>query len=260
MDSLLVPTRPALLFLVVLTRVGGLVTFAPFWSHKAANAKTRIVLACALAFVITPVVMNRLTTPPSDGVGLTLVLTGELLIGFVLGFVGRLIFSALEIAAQVIGFQMGFSLAGTIDPSTQAQTAAFGTLAQMLGLMVLLASDGHHWLLAATVRSFTTTAPGNFHVSASLAQLIIRLSADALAVGVALAAPAVVVLLAVELVVAVAGRAAPQLQVMILSFPLKIAAGLWLIGASLYMMPGALRATIGAIRVGLARALIAISL
>jgi flagellar biosynthetic protein FliR len=110
-------------------------------------------------------------------------------------------------------------------------------------------------LLLATVHSFETVGPGGAHISASLAGLFLRLSADALAVGVALAAPAIVMLLALEFALAVAGRAIPQIQVMVLGFPIKIAAGLWLIGASLYFMPAAIRSTLGTMKDGLARAM-----
>jgi len=75
---------------------------------------------------------------------------------------------------------------------------------------------------------------------------------------VALAAPSIVMLLAVEFALAIAGRAIPQIQVMILGFPLKIAAGLWLIGASLYFMPGAIRGTLSAMQQGLTRAITAL--
>jgi flagellar biosynthetic protein FliR len=153
---------------------------------------------------------------------------------------------------------MGFSLAAAIDPSTQAQTAALGIIAQMLGLVIFMSADGHHWLLLATVHSFETVGPGGAHVSASLAGLFLRLSADALAVGVALAAPAIVMLLALEFALAVAGRAIPQIQVMVLGFPIKIAAGLWLIGASLYFMPGAIRETLGTMQHGLNRVMAAL--
>lgn len=257
MEPLTIPLHSALIFTVVLARVGGLVTFAPFWAHQAAPVRVRVLLALALALVITPAVGPRLPTPPSELGALTLVLAGELMIGCALGFVGRLVFSALEMAAHVLGFQMGLSLASTIDPATRAQTAALGIIAQMFGLMMLLAADGHHWLLAATVRSFQHTAPGGFTLSPSLVQLFLRLSADAFAVGVALAAPAIVVLLATEFALAIAGRAAPQLQVMILGFPIKIAVGLWMVGASLYFLPGAVRSALGAIRDALGKAIAA---
>lgn len=257
MDQVIIPLRPVLIFLVVLARVGGMVTFAPFWSHNAAPAKVRVMLALLLSLVVTPVVAPQLATPPSSYIELAIVLAGELLIGCVLGLIGRLVFSAVEVAAQVVSFQMGFSLASTIDPATQAHTTVLGTVAQMLGMLILLAGNGHHWLLAATVRSFQSVAPGHFAVTPALADLFVRISADALSVGVALAAPAIVVLMAVEFAVAIAGRAAPQIQVLILGFPIKIAVGLWLIGASLYFMPGAIRTTLSGIRQGLQRALAA---
>jgi flagellar biosynthetic protein FliR len=241
LENLQIPLHPVLVFMVVLARVGGLVTFAPFWSHKGASMQIRAVLAGILALSLTPVVMTKIQTPPSEIGPLTLVLMGEMVIGMTLGFVGKLVFSAFEFAAHIVSSQMGFSLAGTIDPSTQAQTAAFGMIAQMLALMVLLAVDGHHWFLMATVKSFTTTPPGSFAFSAELLDLILRLSGNALVVGVTLAAPAIIVLLSVELALEFLGRTAPQLQVYFLGFPLKIAVGLWVLGTSVYLMPTAFR-------------------
>jgi flagellar biosynthetic protein FliR len=246
-ESLTIPLHPALIFVVVLARVGGVVTFAPFWNHQAVNARVRATLALALALTLTPVLSQRMAPPPADLFGLALVIVAELAIGCLIGFVGRMIFSALEIAAQTLGFQMGLSLAATIDPATRAQTAALGVIAQMFGLLVLLAADGHHWLLAATVRSFHFIGPGNFVITPRVADVVLRLSAESLAVGVALAAPAIIVLVSVEFILAIAGRAAPQLQIMVLGFPIKIAVGLWLLGASMYFLPGAARTILGTI-------------
>lgn len=241
MEPIVIPLHPVLIFVVVLARVGGLVTFAPFWGHRAMNAQVRIVLALVLALVLTPGLLSHLPAPPMDATGLTLVLAGELAIGCLLGLVAKIVFSALENAAQVLGFQMGLSLASTIDPATQAQTAALGIIAQMFGLMVLLGANGHHLMLVATIRSYNFIGEGAFAMTSSMAEALLRLSAYALTAGVALAAPAIVVMVTVEFVLAVAGRAAPQLQIMILGFPIKIAVGLWLIGASLYFLPNAVR-------------------
>lgn len=255
METLTIPLRPVLLFAVVLARVGGLVTFAPFWSMRAVPRRVRATLALVMALVITPAVMPRLATPPTDLLSLALVIVGELLIGCALGFVGQLVFSGLEMAAHILSTQMGFTLGAIINPMTQSQSGPLGTMAQMCGLVVLMAADGHHWLLAATVRSFQAVEPGNFAATPELAQLVLRLSADILSVGVALAAPAIIVLLTVEFALAIAGRVAPQLQVLVLGFPVKIMVGLWLIGASLYFLPGAFRDVLTGIRQGLLQAM-----
>lgn len=241
MENFTLPLHPILVFVVVLARVGGLMTFAPFWSHNAATSKVRVILAGTLAVVLTPIIAARIETPPTEVYGLAIVLMGEVLIGMLMGFVGRIIFSGLEFAAHFTTAQMGFSLAGTIDPSSQAQTTAFGTIAQMVGLMTLLAADGHHWFLAAAVKSFSSTAPGSFSFSPQLLDIFLRLSANALVVGITLAAPAIIVLLAVEFSLEFFGRMAPQFQVFVLGFPLKISVGLWLIGGSIYFLPAAIR-------------------
>jgi flagellar biosynthetic protein FliR len=258
MPALNIPIHPILIFIVVLARVGGMVTFAPFWSHKAIAVQIRVVLALILSLALTPILATRLPTPPADLLPLASVIVLELIVGMAFGFVGRLVFSGLELAAQIIGFQMGFSLAGAIDPATKAQTAALGVIGQMLGLIVLMAGNGHHWFLLATLRSFHQIPMGSAHISADVAQLFLRLSADALAVGVALAAPAIVMLLAVELALAIAGRAIPQIQVMVLGFPVKIFAGLWLIGGSLYFMPAAVRSTLATMQMALNRLMTAL--
>src|ERR1700754_3820142 len=164
METFTIPLRPVLVFAVVLARVGGLVSFAPFWSMRAVPKRVRAALALVMALVITPAVMPRLATPPTDMLNLTLVIMGELLIGCALGFVGQLVFSGLEMAAHILSTQMGFTLAAIINPMTQSQTGPLGTMAQMCGLMVLMAADGHHWLLTGTVRSFQTGGPGHFLV------------------------------------------------------------------------------------------------
>lgn len=247
--------RPILVFIVVLARVGGLVTFAPFWAHSAVNIKVRAILGIVLALALTPIVMGRIETPPSDVTSLTVVIAGEIVIGMIFGFVGRLVFSGIELAAHLLSAQMGFSLAGTIDPSTQAQTTAFGTMAQMVSLLVLLAADGHHWFLAATVQSFSTTAPGSFTISAQMIDVLLRLSANALVVGVTLAAPAIIVLLSVEFALEIFGRTAPQFQVFILGLPIKICVGLLLLGSSIYFLPGAMRDVLSQIHHGLVQVL-----
>lgn len=248
-----------LVFIVVLARVGGLMSFAPFWSHRAATKQVRVLLALAIALVVAPTVANRISVSTSSAPSLMFVIFGELLIGFAVGFVGRTVFSALEVAAKVFGDVIGFSLAATIDPSTQAQTAALGTIAQMIGMMVLLAMEGHHWMLTATVRSYALTQTSAARsVTPELIEVLLRLSSDVLAMGLGLAAPAIVVLLGVEIVLAIAGRAAPQLQVMIVGFPLKIAAGLWLLGATLYFIPSSIRAIFSTLRLTLTRTLAAL--
>lgn len=255
MENFILPIHPVLIFLVVLARVGGIVTFAPFWAHNSISFKIRVIIAGILALVLTPILSAQLAMPPDEIGAFTMILLGELLIGLSLGFVGRLVFLGFELAANFLSAQMGFTLAGIIDPATKAQTTTFGILAQMLGIIVLLSIDGHHWFLISALRSFALTPPGAFEMSAGLLDIFLRLSANALMVGITLAAPAVIVLLVVEFGLEFFGRTAPQFQVFILGFPLKIGIGLWIIGSSLYFIPGNFRDVLQTIYTGLGEVL-----
>lgn len=255
MENFNLPLHPVLVFIVVLARIGGLVTFAPFWSHNAASPKVRIVLAFVLALLLTPIISEKIATPPSETMALAAVLILEIIIGLLMGFVGKLVFGAFEFAAHLISSQMGFSLAGMIDPSTQAHTTAFGTIAQMIALMVLLGVDGHYWFLGAAVKSFSSVAPGEFVMNGQILDILLKLSASSLTVGVTLAAPAIIILLAVEFALEFFGKTAPQFQIFILGFPIKIGVGLWLIGGSLYLIPNSMREVLSSIYQGLGQIL-----
>src|SRR4029453_17866775 len=96
--------------------------------------RVRATLALMLALVLTPVVLPHMRTPPSDALGLGIALLAECVIGCAFGLVGRIVFSALDMIAYMLGFQLGLMLASVIDPSTRAQTNAIGVAVQMFGL------------------------------------------------------------------------------------------------------------------------------
>src|SRR5687768_18607474 len=99
MENFEIPLHPFLVFLVVLARVGGVVTFAPFWSHKAANAKIRVILACFLSIALMPVITTKIKTPPAEIYALRLILAGGVPLGLVMGYVGNMAFSGFGMAA-----------------------------------------------------------------------------------------------------------------------------------------------------------------
>lgn len=236
-ELLNIPVKLVLVYVVVLARVAGLVSFAPFWNVMTVPKQIRIVLAISLAIVITLLVKEKFPTPPQEYLSLAIVIIGEVIIGCLIGFIGQLVVSALDTTAQILSTQLGFSLASIINPTNRTQSSAIGILSEMLAIVVLLAINGHHWFLVAVVNSFSSFIPGQISLSQDIFYLLIRLSANALTTGVALAAPAVIILFAVEIFIALSGRVAPQLQVMLISFPIKTMIGLLLIGTSLYMLP-----------------------
>jgi len=236
MDHLIIPLEPVLKFLVVLARVGGLVTFAPFWAFAAIAPRIRIVFVFIAALVLFPALAPELRAPASDPGSLLLTICGEALVGLALGLVGRFLFAACELAAHLVGFQAGISLVNVIDPATKVQAPALPAFFSYFGVILLLATNGHHWFLQATVDSFRLLPPGGVNLSGQFIELLIKLSGQILVLGVKLAAPVLAVLLMLDIILALVGKAAPQLQVLIEGFPLKMLTGIWALGLSVYYM------------------------
>ncbi len=86
--------------------------------------------------------------------GWTGIALNELLIGIIVGLLLNFIFDAAQFAGQILGMQMGFSLATMIDPQSQADSAVLSVFYQTIVLLIFFALDVHHWVLRALVSSF----------------------------------------------------------------------------------------------------------
>jgi len=226
-------------FVYVLARFGGMITFVPFWSNAAVNAKTRIFLALMLSFVAYPVVSPTMPITSLDPGRVVINLFGELAIGFSIGLVVRFVFAAIEFAGQMIGFQMGLSIVNAIDPTTSVRVPTFSAFFTFFASVVFLMVDAHHWCLIAIFQSYDHAPVGGFHLNGQLVELLVTLAGQIFATGLQLSAAVVAVLVVVDIALGIISRAAPQIQLLVISFPIKIMAGLAVLGFSLYFFPSA---------------------
>ena len=224
----------ALDYLLVLARIGGLVVFSPFFGSRAIPAPIRVLLAVAVSFALFPVIGDQVPAVSMEVVSLVLVLIRELTIGMLLGLVVHLFMEAFRMAGQIIGFQMGFSLINIIDPQTQVQVSVLSLFENLLGMMVFLSLDAHHWLIQALVDSYRMTSPVAQVPLPSLISHLLSLSTDVFAVGFKLAAPVALVLIVVDVLLGIVGRAAPQIHILIIGIPFKPLVGFVVLSGAAY--------------------------
>jgi len=228
-------------FVLVLARFGGLVTFVPFWSNAAVNARTRIIIALMLSLVAYPVVADSIPASAIDPTSSSMVMNvfGELMIGFAIGLVVRFVFAGLEMAGQLVGFQIGLSVVNAIDPQSQVRVPTFSAFFTFFASVIFLMIDAHHWCLIAVFHSYDRAPVGGFHLSGQLLDFLITLAGQIFATGLQLSAAVVAVLVVIDIALGIIARAAPQIQLLVISFPIKIMAGLITLGLSLYFFPAA---------------------
>jgi flagellar biosynthetic protein FliR len=227
-DSMAVAAALTLRFSLVIATLPLLDSFSvpPLW---------RLAIAGVLAAALTPAVRAAQPVGPLD-LGLPEI-CGEaarsLLVGALLAFAVNLTFTAVRYAGQVAGVQIGFAIVNTFDPQTGAQVSVIARLYYLLAVLLFFAVDAHHVLLVALHRS-ATELPLFAGIDAGPSLwLVVREYGQVFALGLRIAAPVVTVLLLVSATMGVIVKTVPQLNVLVVGFPIKIAVGLAVLGFSL---------------------------
>lgn len=222
-------------FLLALARVSGVFAFAPLPGFQAGPPRARIVLSLVVSFALFPVLPGTnltLATPPS----LLLWLLPETALGIAIGLAVALVLEAFVMAAQILSLNAGFSFAQTIDPTSQAESGVLLVFAQFAGGLLFLALGFDREVIRLLAGSFVTHPAGAWLAGLG-AQSLLRLGADMLALAVRLSLPVVALLLLVDLALGLLGRLNAQLQLLTLSFPIKMTAAVLLLGWLTTLLP-----------------------
>jgi flagellar biosynthetic protein FliR len=212
-------------FALVLLRVSGLVAFCPIFSSQLLPIRVRISLAFALTLVLLPIVPAASAMPAGIAHWLV-VAVRELSVGLGLGLAARVVFDGIEGAARLIAGQSGFALSSMLDPLTGAQSVTPALFQALLATTLVLAADLHHLFIRALVQSYELLPAATLLPATSgLGEAVIALGGRLFTVAIVLAGPALVVTFAADLVLLLVGRAVPQIPVLMVGYPLKIAAG-----------------------------------
>jgi flagellar biosynthesis protein FliR len=205
-------------------RVLALFSSAPLLSHRAFPARGRIALAAMIAFIVAPFaqVPAGLSLASASGLGLV---GQQVAIGLALGFAARLLFAVFEVAGEFIGLQMGFSFAGFFDPQGGTESAV-GTWLNTLGMMLFIALNAHLLLLDTLIGTFSVFPIAADPLSSIGLIRLDRLGGEVFRLALALALPATILMLFINLVLGFTSRVAPQLSLFSVGFPVTLLAGL----------------------------------
>lgn len=218
-------------FLVLISRIGGLLAALPVISGRAVPMTVKIALVLVLAAVLAPII--RMPVASDDPILLAAGLASELAIGLTIGLAVRLFFGALELAGEMIGIQMGFGVVQLIDPHTAHQTPLMGQYLTMLASLVFLSLNAHLLVVATIVSSYEAIPVFGATLPAALGDDVLHLSREMFVIGLKLAAPVLITILLLNILLAILGRAVSQINVFVLSFPVTIAGGLLVLGLAM---------------------------
>jgi len=215
-----------LTYLLVFSRVGGMIMLLPGFSQGSVPSAVRLVLALAITLCLTPQVQASYpAAAPQTSVALAILIAQEVTAGLLVGAMAGIIMSALQVAGYLIATQTGLAYAQTLDPTQNTQGAVLGNFLTLLGTTLVFMTNLHHLAIGAIAGSYRLIPPGGHLPTGDMAQLVITLVSSSFALGFQLAAPFLVFGFAVYAGLGLLARLMPQLQIFFLSVPLNITCG-----------------------------------
>jgi flagellar biosynthetic protein FliR len=222
-------------FIWPLTRILGLLAVAPPFGNARVPRKVKVMLGMLIATIVAPNVPALPALDPMSLPGL-LILVQQMIIGLSMGMAIRIVFAAVEMTGQLISMTMGLGFAVFFDPNSQGQSAAISQLFSLLATLLFLSVNGHLVLISALADSFVTMPINAAPMSTEGLRQMVNWSGIVFSMGLQLALPVVGVLLVTNLALGVLTRAAPQLNLFGIGFPITLSAGFVLIAVSLPYM------------------------
>lgn len=211
-------------FAFPLSRILGFIAMAPLWSSTGIPRRTRLMLGLAITVAIAPTVPPMPAVAPGTLAGLW-ILTVEMLIGLSMGFAAKIVFAAVDLAGEYMGFQMGLSFATFYDPMSAAQTPVITEFLNLIALLLFLSVNGHLMYVATLAQSFQAIPVSAGLLGNGSWLNLVELGAKIFSSGLLLALPVIVALMIANIALAVLTRAAPQLNIFSLGFPLTLLGG-----------------------------------
>lgn len=216
-------------FLLVLSRMAGLLIFLPIPGLRAFPESIRPLVAVALT---VPLLAKASPLPAAevDGAGVFVWCLAELCFGLLWGLAVHYLIEAFVLGAQFLALQAGYGYASIIDPSTQADAGLLQILAQLVASLLFFATGMHRQILFLMGESLVRIPPGTYIPNVTTANQLIDLGTEMIEIATRLSLPLIGLLLLIDISLALLGRVQAQLQMLSMAFPAKLLLSLFVLG------------------------------
>ena len=216
----------AAVFLLMLTRCSGIFLIAPFFGSLNIPIMVRAATAFMFAVVLFPVVDGLgPVDAPTSVLMYTVAVLKELFIGWLIGFVAYVCFSAIHMAGKVMDMQVGFAVVNVMDPTSGQQIPLIGSFLYNLGIIVFLVTNGHHMIITALAESFRVVPLLTMQPNLSLTMIMVNFTNGIFVTGMKIAMPVTFAILLVNVALGILARTMPQMNIFVVGIPLQLMVG-----------------------------------
>lgn len=246
-------------FVFLTARIGGLAMVAPLWTMAPLTKQIRGAMIVVLAIALLPSAPR--VALPAQVLDIPVPIATELIIGVVIGLSAAILVHGVGVAGQVISMQMGLAIAPALAPLPGYPDSGIGRIQTFMAVLIYLGIGGHLFLIRGLADSLQVLPPGAPIALTTGGLKVSILMGSLFSTALRTAAPIMVTLLITHASVAILNRAVPQIQTMLVAFPLLIGVGLLMLGLSLPVLgrtigtwmqslPSNLETVLGALRAG----------
>jgi len=215
---------PALM--LVMCRVGALFFSAPLLGGPFVPIRVKSLLTLAISAIILPLAGPHLPAQMPLDLSFVLLIAQELATGVTIGFALTLLFEGARAGGELINRYAGFSAAENFDPDAGTGEGPVGDLMLLAIVLLFLATDMHHYAIASVARSYAVVPVGAFAMDPKLLELAARGTGDCMTAACAISFPVLAVVLLTTVAEGVITKAVPQINILFISFAVKIFASL----------------------------------
>lgn len=207
-------------FVLLFFRFAALFIAVPIFSHQ----NIPMTIKAAMAFFFTIVFYSSLPPLQMEITFITILIAilSEFMFGLAIGIVLQIAYNVITFAGGQISFMMGFSMASAIDPQTGVSMPIISQFLSLMGLMVLMAIDLHHWVLLFIDKSLSTIPLGGFVMREDLFSYLIHATSNMFMVGFMIAFPIIALSWLADIIFGMLMKTMPQFNLLVIGFPIKI--------------------------------------
>jgi flagellar biosynthetic protein FliR len=228
-----IPFKELKTFYLILIRISIIFQMLPFFNSRVVPILVKAGLSVIMTIILFPVINISMVEFPHTAFGMMRLILSEFVVGIILGLLVMIFFEGVRMMGQMVGFQTGFAITNIIDPQSGSQISILSNMAYLVAMMFFLLLNGHYILLNAIRESFEIIPVGSMRLNSGMFGKMISMYGEMFVIAVKIGAPAIAALLFTNLAFGLITKLLPQMNIMIVAFPIQIVIGLIFFGVSL---------------------------
>ena len=225
-------------FLMILVRVAAFVFIAPFFGMNNTPRRTKVGFSLCIAIILYQTVLPRETLEYSGVIEFTIIILKEGITGLLIGFAANICNSIIVFSGKLIDMEIGLAMANMYDPTTRSQSGITGTMYNYYIMMILIATDMHHYIMRALVDTYTLIPVNGAifewdHLMGSMVMFV----SDLMVIGFQIILPIFACSMILNCILGIMAKVAPQMNMFAVGMQLKILLGFSVLFLTVTLLP-----------------------